>query len=99
MAWLNSFLAVIFLVGMDSLIGNSLYRMKLVWGMTGEMKILLWIPFLIICLTVITGYFFYKTWKKRSRSFVGSLLYTLVVTANVILIVFLINWNLLGFNY
>ncbi len=97
--WLNSFLAVVFLMGIDGLIGNGLYRQKLVWGMTMEMNVLLWVPFLIIALTAAAGWFTYKTWKERSRSLTGSILYTIVFAADVPLIAFLIHWNLLGFIY
>ena len=99
LAGFTGFLIVVFLAGMDTLIGNSQYRLQLVYGMTPEMVALLWIPLVTSALTVALVYFAVHSWRKGWWSLAGRLHYSLVTLAALAFIPFLLNWNLLGFRY
>jgi len=92
-------LAVLFFAGLDQMLGNSQYRLRLVYGMTAEMTALLWIPILVTPLACLLGYFAAQSWRRRYWGLPTRIYYALVALAALLLIPFFWNWNLLGFRY
>ncbi len=88
-----------FMLGVDTWIGNSGYRLRLVYGMTPEMVALLWLPILMVPLTLLLVLFAARAWRRRQWSFAGRLYYSLTSITAVAFLAFLLQWNLLGFRY
>lgn len=101
-----AFLAVVvillnlgFCLGLDVWIGNSGYRIGLVYGMSREMIFLLWLPIVGILPALGVVYFVPRIWKDRVWNLFGRVYYTGIAVSCFAFYVFLYHWNLLGFNY
>lgn len=92
-------LGVLFNLGVEFWIGNSQYRLKLVYGMTPEMVALLWLGVVMAVLTLWVAYFAIQAWRKQWWSLAGRLYYSLLTVAALAFVWFLTNWNVLGFRY
>ncbi len=92
-------LATGFCLGLDGLLGNSGYRMQLVYGMTREMVALLWLPILFVALVPFLLHFATVAWRDESWPRAARICYILVTLTAASFVVFLINWHLLGFWY
>jgi hypothetical protein len=99
LAAVTGILSFVFLTGLDGLLGNSQYRLSLVYGMTPEMVALLCLPIVITILTVPLLFHSFLAWNRNYRSAFGRLYFTLVTLAAVVLVSFMWNWNLIGFRY
>jgi hypothetical protein len=96
-AW--ALLAVTFVGGVDAMIGNSSYRLQLVYGMTPPMVALLWLGILLAATVPLLLYFAAQAWQRRRGSLATRLYVALLALASVAFVAFLANWNLLGFKY
>jgi len=96
---LNGLLAITFMAGLDILIGNSFYRMRLVYGMTPEMIAMLWVPLAMIPLTAALLYWAARIWRRSQWSVSGRIYYSALAAASVAFLAFLAEWNLIGFRY
>jgi len=92
-------LGVSFSLGVELWIGNSQYRLKLVYGMTPEMVALLWLGLAMTALTPLVVYSAFRAWSERWWSLTGRLYYSLLTVAALAFVWFLANWNALGFRY
>ncbi len=92
-------LSVAFFAGLDGLLGNSAYRMRLAYGMTSEMVALLWLPIALAVLTPGLAWLAIAAWRRGWWNATARLYYTVVAAAGASLIGFLANWHLLGFWY
>jgi CubicO group peptidase (beta-lactamase class C family) len=94
-----SLLLLVFIAGLDSLLGNSRYRLQLIYGMTSEMYALLWVPIVTTILTAPVTWFALRAWQKRWWTIWGRAWYTIVAVTLLSFIPFFLNWRLLGFMY
>jgi CubicO group peptidase (beta-lactamase class C family) len=92
-------LGVLFTLGVEFWIGNSQYRLKLIYGMTSEMVALLWLGVVMAVLTLLVACFAVQAWRKQWWSLPGRLYYSLLTVAALAYVWFLSNWNILGFRY
>lgn len=88
-----------FCLGLDGLLGNSGYRMRLAHGMPREMVVLLWLPILLVALTPFLLRFATAAWRDEAWSLAAKIYYSLVTVTALSFVLFLINWRLLGFWY
>ncbi len=96
---LTGMIGIVVIVGIDTFIGNSQYRLKLVYGMTSEMIVLLSIPPVICVFILLLAAFSIKSWKEKYWSLTGRIYYTAIVLTLICFIAFLYNWNFIGFLY
>ena len=94
-----SLMNVAFCLGLDIWLGNSGYRISLIYGMSREMVLLLWLPIISIPLTIGVFYYVRTIWKNGIWNRFGRVYYTGVALSCLAFYVFLYHWNLLGFNY
>lgn len=101
-----AFLAVVvslmnlaFCLGLDTWLGNSMYRISLIYGMSREMILLLWLPIVAIPVTLGVLYYARTIWKRGVWNRFGRIYYTGIALSCLAFYVFLYHWNLLGFNY
>ncbi len=92
-------LAILFFAGLDQMLGNSRYRMGMVYGMPPEMAALLWIPLMLAVFALVLSFFAVLAWRRGYWGPWTRIYYTLIVLASLLLIPFFWNWNLLGFRY
>lgn len=96
---LAGMLAVALMAGLDAWIGNSGYRMRLVYGMTPEMVGLLWLAIVFAALAVLLAVFAVQAWRRGWWTRGARAYYSLIAIAALLFAAFLSNWNLLGFRY
>jgi len=98
-AMLAGLLVFVLMAGLDSWLGNSAYRMTLVYGMTREMVALLWTAIVFSVLAVCLAALAVLAWRRRWWGRWGRVYYSVVALSAVLFVVFLMQWNLLGFRY
>jgi len=94
-----SALLLAFLIGLDGLLGNGRYRQQLVYGMTSEMTVLLWVPIVTTLLTILVVGFAVRAWRRCWWTMWGRTWYTIVAATILSFVPFFLNWRLLGFIY
>jgi hypothetical protein len=92
-------LAFLFVLALDAMLGNSQYRLQLVYGMTPGMVALLCVPIAITALVPVLVYFAVQSWLRGQWTRLGRGYYSVVALAAVVLVLFFLQWNLLGFRY
>jgi hypothetical protein len=99
LAWIYALSALIFLAGIDVSLGNSDYQMELIYGMSREVVLLLWIPIVAAILTVPLVLECVAVWRQGRGSLAGRCGYSLFTLAACAFVGFTAQWNLLGFQY
>ena len=99
LAGIVSLLNLAFFIGLDTWLGNSAYRLRLIYGMTPEMVVMLWLPIISVPLTLAVVCLAIRAWQRGTWSMAGRVYYSLVALVGVVYPVFLYHWNLLGFLY
>ncbi|MBM3789229.1 MAG: beta-lactamase family protein [Acidobacteria bacterium] len=98
-AGVTGVLAVLFFAGLDQWLGNSQYRLRMVYGMPWEMVALLWIPIVVAALACLLAWVAVDSWRRRCWGVTTRIYFTLVAATALLFVAFLWNWNLLGFQY
>ena len=98
-AVLSGILTVALMAGLDAWIGNSAYRLLLVRGMTTEMVVLLWLALGFAGLVVLMMVFTVRAWGLGWWTLWGQIYYSIVTMTALLFVLFLAQWNLLGFRY
>ena len=99
LAGVVGFMNFAFLIGIDLWVGNSQYRIQLIYGMTQEMIALLWLPIISIPLTMGIIYYTVHLWKHEKWSISGRIYYALMAVTAVLFLGFVHHWHLLGYVY
>ncbi len=92
-------LLLVLLAGLDGLLGNSTYRVRLIYGMTWEMVALLWIGIVLAGLALLMLVWCVLLWRQRRGSLLTRIYYSFLTLSAAYVVFFLENWNLLGFWY
>ncbi|HEU5180312.1 MAG TPA: serine hydrolase domain-containing protein [Candidatus Polarisedimenticolia bacterium] len=98
-AVLTGMLTVVLMAGLDAWIGNSAYRMTLVRGMTREMVALLWLALGFTALALLMAMFTAGAWRHGWWTLWGRVYYSIISMTALLFVLFLAQWNLLGFRY
>jgi|TARA_B100001964_G_C13739385_1_gene382376 hypothetical protein len=72
---------------------------ELIYGMPGDMHLLLWIPTVQAGLAMLLVGFTIQAWRKQYWSLVGRLHYSVVVLAALAWVLFSVQYNLIGHLY
>ena len=98
-AVLAGILAVALMPGLDAWLGHSLYRLKLIYGMTPEMVALLWAAIAFALLALLLLVFALQAWRRCWWTRWGRVYYSIIAVTALLFVLFLAQWNLLGFRY
>ena len=98
-AGVTGLLNLVFFIGLDTWVGNSVYRVQLVYGLNTEMFVLLWLPLVCLPLTLLVSWWAVQAWRESRWTLFGRTYYSIVAMSSVVTMVFLYHWNLLGFVY
>jgi hypothetical protein len=98
-AILAGLLSFALMAGLDAWLGNSAYRLTLIYGMSSEMVGLLWVGILFAFVALMLAVFSVQAWRRRWWSAWGRIYYSVVALAALLFVAFLMQWNLLGFRY
>lgn len=90
-------LVLVFVLSVDATLGNSAYRLRLLYGMPPALVAVLWLPVVIAALSVPLGVSCVTSWRARRGSLPTRIYYTLVTAAAVALVAFTIHWHLFGY--
>jgi len=89
-------LGIAFVAGLDMLLGNSVYRTTLVYGMTPEMKAMMWIPVALVILAPLLIFAVMRMMRAGVVSVAARIYVAAVAFATTLFVLFLWNLNLIA---
>jgi CubicO group peptidase (beta-lactamase class C family) len=95
-AWINSFLVLVFVIGLLLSLGNP---EEIVFGVPTSLKVLLIIPIILIVTTLTMLFLWVRFVQDHVYRLRSKILYAMLCLINILALWQLNYWNFVGFNY